>query len=206
MRRAAISVAVAFTVVANLLAFIPIRSAAQTGTPAAATPTSFVDPPPEICTPTEFAGFETVSEKPPGKEEWMVRPLDPSPDAPTRLLYLVVITLEPGKCIPYASLANQKDGAIVLIVHEGEIEFTAQLNANVPAAQVYFGNLGGPGEDPGTPVAFGTTVTVVPDEWVSQDDQVWFTYKNPSATEDAVIWKVVWADPVPLQGCGGDCK
>jgi hypothetical protein len=203
MQRTAISMALVLSVLLSLFATAPIQLAAQESTP---TPTLFSAPPTELCTAAEYSGWETVPETPPGKEEWEVLPLDQPTEPPERILYLVVITLGPGKCIPYASPANQKNGAIVLVVQSGEIEFTAQASTDAPTAKVYFGDPDGPGENPGTSFMFGTTKHVGPNQWVSQDDRVWFTYKNPSTVDDAVIWKVVWADRVPDEGCGGDCK
>lgn len=119
---------------------------------------------------------------------------------------MVMITLGPGQCIPYKSGGNQKDGAVILVLKKGEIVFTWQPYPDSPNATVEMGYPADAGEDPGTPIPPGTPVTLdVYGEWISQNDQVWFTYKNPGPW-NAVVWKVVWARPIPIEGCGGDCR
>ena len=207
MRRTAISTGLAIVLLLGLFASSPIRLAAQESTPPAETPTLYSDaaPPDEVCTPAEYSDWEPQQEFPSGNEEWFVQPLDQPAESPPRVLYMFVLTLGPGKCIPYISPANQRNGAVILIVQSGEIEFTAQASTNAPTAHVYFGDQVGPGAHPATALPFGTTQHVGPNEWVSQDDRVWFTLKNPSTTNDAVIWKVVWANLPEDEGCGGDC-
>lgn len=169
----------------------------------AATPVADAEPPAERCTREEFSGFLEVQEFPIGWDSWMVVPLE---NVDERILYFVTVTLEPGKCIPFRSGANQKDGAVILIVHRGNIAFVAEEHEDVPGATVKHGMLDALGAGTSTDVAFGTEVQVGPDEWISQDAQVWFTFWNTSDTEDVEIWKVVWAPPSEKEGCGGDCK
>ena len=202
MARVALSLILALTIFVGLFGATPTSLLAQGGTPAAGTPVAFSQPPEELCTEEEFSGWDSVAEFPKGKSEWQVTPAQASGN---KVLYFVVITLEPGKCIPYASPANQKFGAVILIVNQGTIEFTAQPNTIAPTAEAQFGDPDGDGEHPGTRVDFGETIEVTKDQWVSQTAQVWFTYKN-IGTEDAIIWKVVWADPITMAGCAGDCK
>lgn len=206
MPRSVFSLGLAFTL---FVAFCDLGASvvsAQESTPPPGTPTAFAEAPPEICTPTEFSDWETVSEEPLGWDEWAVVPRDTTTGHPDRILYMVVVTLGPGKCLPYGSPANQKDGAVVMIIQQGEISYTAQRDSSAPAAEVLIGHPDGPGNHPGTHVDFGSEQHLdVQGEWVSQNDRVWFTIKN-TGTEDAVIWKVVWADPPPPEGCGGDCK
>lgn len=168
-----------------------------------ATPVAYTDPPEDVCTQDEFSGYLEVKEFPIGWDAWMVEPKE---NVGQRILYLVTITLEPGKCIPYRSGANQKDGAVILVVHQGNIAFIAQKHAGSPNATVQHGMLDDQGAGTATDVAFGTEVQVGPDEWISQNAQVWFTYWNTSTTETVEIWKVVWAPPSEIEGCGGDCK
>ena len=200
MQGTAVSMLLALTILVSRINALPTSAASQASVP-----------PAEICTDDEIFDWEHVAEKPTGKLEWEVLPIPQaaSPDSTNRILYLVVITLGPGKCIPYASPANQKNGPVILIVQQGSIEFTAQQFSPASAAVVAFGdpNVHEPGEDPATQFAFGTTQVVEVDQWVSQNDQVWFTYKNPGPS-DAVIWKVVWADMAldGGEGCGGNCK
>ena len=170
---------------------------------AEATPVAYSDPPAEICSQEEYSGYLEVKESPIGWDAWMVQPLE---NVDERILYFVTITLEPGKCIPYRSGANQKDGAVILIVHQGNIAFVAQKRADSPDATVQHGVLDDQGAGTSTDVDFGTEVQVGQDEWISQDAQVWFTFWNTSDTEDVEIWKVVWAPPSEKEGCGGDCK
>jgi hypothetical protein len=207
MRRAAIVMPLALTLLVGLLAAGPMPSGIHAMTIRAATPVPLTSPPPEICTEDQFSNWENVSEEPDGKHEWEVHPLDSPGVEPERTLYLVIITLEPGKCIPFGSPANQKNGAVILILHQGEIIYSAQPDADAPGAVVQVGDPDGPGDHPGVTVPFGSQQHLtVPGQWISQNDQVWFTYWNPSTTEPAVIWKVVWATPIPTTGCGGDCK
>jgi hypothetical protein len=116
------------------------------------------------------------------------------------VLYLVEIRLRPGECAPYTILGNQKNGAIVLLVQQGNIEF--QWDAYDPAstATVKRGNsmmtLGT--ILPGTPQPF------YPGDWISIDRQVWFTYRNAGA-DTAIIAKAVWA-PHGGGGCHGGCR
>ncbi len=170
---------------------------------AEATPVAHSDPPPELCSQDAYSDYEKVKEFPIGWDAWTVQPLD---NVDERILYFVTITLEPGKCIPFRSGANQKDGAVILIVNQGNIAYVAEPHADSPGATVKHGVLDELGAGSSTDVAFGAEVQVKPDEWISQDAQVWSTFWNTSKSRDAEIWKVVWAPPVDIEGCGGDCK
>jgi len=201
MHRTAIMLILVLTALAGLRGVTPADLTAQESTPTAATATLFAEAPPEMCGPDELLLPEEIDklEQPPGSTAGVVRPIaSSSPVAsPERVLYPVVITLPPGKCIGYERLGNRKDGAIVMIVQAGSIEFTAQADADAPSAEVRFG--GPDDEDYGAVVPFGTPVTVNSGQWVSQNGQVWFTYRNPG-TVDAVILKAVWAVPIPGAG------
>jgi hypothetical protein len=192
-------VVLALTALAGLSGVPPADLAAQESTPAAATANIIAGAPPEKCGPEQIILPWEVDQWPPGSRAGVVRPIaSSSPVAsPERVLYPVVITLPPGKCIPYESLGNRKNGAIVMIVQAGSIEFTAQAHTDAPSAEVRFG--GQDDEDFGAVVPFGTSETLNPGQWVSQNGQVWFTYRNPG-TVDAVIVKAVWAVPIPGAG------
>jgi hypothetical protein len=199
MHRIAIMLILVLTALAGLRGVSPAGLAAQESSPAAATATMFATPPPETCRREELVQPEEIDQQPPGSTAGVVRPIASSSpvSSPERVLYAVVITLPPGKCMPFQALGDQKDGAIVMIVQAGSIEFTAQADADAPSAEVRFG--GPDDEDYGAVVPFGTPVTVNSGQWVSQNGQVWFTYRNPG-TVDAVILKAVWAVPIPGAG------
>jgi hypothetical protein len=168
------------------------------------TPTAAEGPPPEICAEDDYENYAEVQEFPKGWGAWMVQPLASEKEG--RILYLVTITLKPDECIPFKSEANQKDGGVVLIVHQGNIAYVAKEHPASPGAVVEHGALDSRNAGTSEVVSFGTEVQVKPDEWISQNAQVWFTYWNTSKTREAVIWKVVWAPPNQEDGCGGDCK
>jgi hypothetical protein len=121
--------------------------------------------------------------------------------APVRQLSLIVITLPPGHCMPYSALGNQKDGAVILLVQQGHLEFRWQPD---PAAggmpTVMRGNSGGtlgavPVDD---------TQDYYPGDWITLDQQVRFSYRNVGG-DSAIVLKAVWAPPI-MGGCGGGCK
>jgi hypothetical protein len=162
--------------------------------------------PEEVCNDAESDGWQYVNEVPVGWSEWAVRPLDSSAAGEERDLYLVIITLGPGKCIPFSSPSNQKDGGVLLILQEGEITFTWQPHPDAPGAAVEMGGLNGAEDNPPSAIAPGEEHTLNQrGQWISQDDLIYFTYENRGAF-NAVIWKVVWAPPPVAQGCAGDCK
>ena len=176
----------------------PVQAMAQ------ATPSPSHPQPAETCADGTWENWADVEEFPLGRSSWSVDPLHSNKGRP---LYFVTITLQPGECIPYESGSNQKDGAVILIVHEGEIEFTAQpFYLDEPEAAVEHGVLDEDGEGVGEVIPFGTPQRVGENEWVSQNTRVWFTFRNTSTTDEAEIWKVVWANYTGGDGCGGNCK
>ena len=171
---------------------------------ALATPAPSHPQPDETCAEGSYENWKDVEEFPLGRASWAVDPLESNHGRP---LYFVTITLKPGECIPYESGSNQKDGAVILIVHDGEIEFTAEpFYLDEPEAAVEYGVLDEDDEGVGEPLAFGTPQVVGENEWVSQNTRVWFTFRNTSSTDEAEIWKVVWANYTDPDGCGGNCK
>lgn len=203
MRRIVVCLVVVVLALPALLGSGLSPSANAARASAEATPVAYIDPPEERCSQEEYSGYLEVKEFPVGWDAWMVQPLE---NVDERILYFVTIALEPGKCIPFRSGANQKDGAVILIVHQGNVAFVAEKNESAPDATVEHGVLVAGEAGKSSPVDFGTEVQVGPDEWISQDAQVWFTYWNTSDTEKAELWKVVWAPPSEQEGCGGDCK
>jgi hypothetical protein len=49
-----------------------------------------------------------------------------------------------------------------------------------------------------------TPQTLVPGDWITQNQEVRFSYRN-AGSDNAVILKAVWAEDMP-GGCGGGCK
>jgi hypothetical protein len=192
MYRIILAVTLAFAMVVGVIGSSPARSLLQE-----ATPTISPTPPPEVCTEPNNWQNE-IEVQPSGELDAIVRPLD----SETQDLYLVVWTIPPGTCIPYTAPGNQKDGAIVLIVQDGVVEFTAQRFDADSAVKVTWGHTGGgPTELP-----FGTEQTLSRGDWVTQNDQVWFTLRA-IGYEPAVILKAVWATlPDTPEGCSGGCR
>jgi hypothetical protein len=158
--------------------------------------------PPEICPNPEdpHKWLTEIEVQPPGSKDALVIPLD----SPDQNLYVVVWTIPPGTCIPYTAAGHQKDGAIVLFVQEGVVEFRAEPFDAGSAAEVTWGHTG---EAPAV-LPFTTTRTLNPGDWVAQNDQVWFTMRSVGS-EPAVVLKAVWAKPIELgpgEGCSGGCK
>jgi hypothetical protein len=192
MRRIAFLMAFTLVALVAVLAGRPAISGAQDASPVA-TPAA----PTELCTGTPTPDWEsTIDVQPPGAADGVVRPVGSA----DRDLYAVVWTLQPGACIPYSAAGNMKDGAVVLIVQKGSIVYTWQVFGANSSAKVYWGPTEGPGEplDPNTPQ------TLSDGDWITQDQQVWFTFQ--AGDEGAVIIKAVWAKPPEDHGCGGGCK
>ena len=186
-------VAVAFAMVVGVLGSNPTGSLALEEGPATPPP-----PPTEVCADTETDDWENeIDVQPPGASDAFVRPLDSADQD----LYLVVWTIRPDTCIPYTATGNQKDGAIVLIVQDGVVEYTAEPYFAESAAEVTWGHAAGDSET----LAFGVTQTLYPGDWVTQNDQVWFTLRAIGG-ESAVVLKAVWAKPPQDAGCNGGCK
>ena len=198
MYRIVIALMFAFAMVVGVIGS-PTRSLALQGT-ATPEPTD----PTELCAKTEPSNLweDEIDVRPWEAGLASVVPLD----SPYHQLYLVVWTIEPGTCIPYQILGHPKDGAIVLIVQEGVVEFTAEPYVDGSAAEVRWGNAT---SELGT-LPFNVTQTLNPGDWVTQNDQVWFTLRAIGDENDpsAVILKAVWATPPPPGGgrCSGGCK
>lgn len=180
------------------------RSAAQDGT---ATPEP--TPPAELCAAGAGAPWESrIDVRPPQADAALTFPLDltddPADTEDTRLFYLVVWTLQPGTCVPYASEANSKDGAVILLVQQGIVEYTWQPYPG-SSGQVLWGRTAIEGVDDGETLDPGDTLTLYPGDWVVQDDRTWFTFSSVGG-ESAVVVKAVFAKPPVDIGCAGGCK
>jgi hypothetical protein len=208
MNRNAASVIVGFVFALGTMGSAPLHSMAQSATPVpAATPNAD-----GLCVGEAGTDWMTAAVQPPGPRDAVVLPSSTvAIDGGVRLLYLVEITLPPGDCMPYSALGNQKDGAIVMIVQQGVIQFQWEAldSGSVGEAQDERGDAEGPvaaviGGERGPAVPEGTPQTLETGDWVTMDQQVQFSYSNPG-TGDAVILKAVWAVDRP-GGCGGGCK
>jgi hypothetical protein len=193
MYRRFIVVAVAFAMVVGVIGSGSTRSLALE-----ASPTPPPTPPTEVCDGTETDHWEDeIDVQPFGASDALVRPLDSADQD----LYLVVWTIRPGTCIPYTAAGNQKDGAIVLIVQDGVVEYTAEPYVAGSVAEVQWGHTTGDSDI----LDFGVTQTLYSGDWVTQNDQVWFTLRAIGG-ESAVVLKAVWAKPPIEAGCSGGCK
>ena len=145
-------------------------------------------------------GWEAdIDVRPDASSAAFIKPRDVTGD---QNLYLAIWTLRPGTCIPYGARGNQKDGAVILMVQQGIIDFTAERYGDDPTVRVLWGRVS---SADGIPYEFGTQKRLYPGDWVSMDDQVWFTFTSVGG-ESAVVLKAVWANPPPVAGCGGGCK
>ena len=65
--------------------------------------------------------------RPPGREEAQVFPASDNPDSEDgtygRELYLAVITIPPGECVPFEVVGNHRDGAVIWLVQQGVVSF-----------------------------------------------------------------------------------
>ena len=195
MYRIIIALTFVFAMVGAGIGSSPPRSLA-----AQASPTAESTAPQEVCNDDEIENWEDKIDVRP----WEAGPASVTPlDSPDHDLYLVVWTIEPGTCIPYDADGNQKDGAIVLIVQQGIVEFTWQPYSDELSAGVIWGH----DESDTNGLTPGETQILNRDDWVAQNDQVWFTLRSVGS-EPAVILKAVWVANLPGGGirCGGGCK
>jgi hypothetical protein len=193
MYRAVIAMAFAIAMLVGVMGSSPTRSLALQ-----ASPTPGPAAPSEVCAETETENWENrIDVEPFGVSDALVQPLD----SENQDLYLVVLTIDPGTCVPYTALGNQKDVAIVLLVQQGVVEFTAE-----PFEGSAGGVTWGHGADDSARLDFGVTQTLNRNDWVAQNDRVWFTLRSVGS-EPAVIVKAVWALPGgDGHRCGGSCR
>jgi hypothetical protein len=163
-----------------------------------ATPTA----PAEVCSPEEIAAGEALNSPPPGETDGVVPPFAPGATG-SKVLYIAVVTLPEDSCLPY----RFRDGAVVLFVQEGTIEYTATADAADPDPDLTI-EMGDSDEDPADTVEvdLDETVTLEANEWLTQDNGVWFTFRNAGAG-DAVVSVAVYADdPWNDDTCTGGCR
>jgi hypothetical protein len=208
MLRVALPVVLATVMILGVIGSAPPHSNAQAGTPEATSATG-------ECTDRNWKEKDF---RPPDPHASRVFPalLDVTPveGSPTphedRELYLLVISLPPGACVPYAAPGNQKTGAVVWIVQQGKVEFAWRLvNGANPGGMpiIKRGNSATVGD--ATPITGitadpGTAQILYPGDWVTQDRQVAVAYRN-SGGDTAIILKAVYALP-SAGGCPGDCR
>lgn len=161
-------------------------------------------------TPTPGANWKETDVRPPGPDEAIITPAmeKATPDAIWRPLYLVEIRLPPGECMPAASEGNQKNGAIVMIVQQGIIEYRWEPAFLETSPEVLQGDLENKDEDP---VPQGLVQTLYPGDWIAQDQDINFAYRNArgetnTGGETAIIVKAVWAVPNSESGGRGGSK
>lgn len=157
-------------------------------------------PPADICQAAPVPWQDAVIVNPYAAAAAVVLPRD-SKDSGQNL-YLTTWTVPPGTCVPYEAPGNMKDGAIILIVQEGTIIFTAEAYGSGTQAKVYWGH---DSDVSGHLLGWHTPQTLNSGDWVTIDDQVWFTFSN-SGDKNAVVIKAVWALPPIDVGCAGGCK
>ncbi|MCD6031403.1 MAG: hypothetical protein K0S78_3577 [Thermomicrobiales bacterium] len=153
-------------------------------------------PPREVCDPSETDAWQDeVDVQPYFWPDAKVRPLD----SEFQDLYLVVWTIRPGTCVPFTAGGHKKDGAIVLIVRDGVVEFTAEPYFEGSEALARWGHTHGDGDD----IEFGVPEILYPGDWVTMNDQMWFTLRAVGG-ESAEVIKAVWAiPPDDIAGGGG---
>jgi hypothetical protein len=157
-------------------------------------------PPADICSPAETANASLIEVVPASVNEGLV-----APDSPTgtgEQLFLVTMTLPPNTCYTWHDLP----GAVMLLVQEGTIVYTAQ-DAGVPGPIITKGDNDGFIEDSATPVALDATVTLRANEWITQDRKVWFAFRNGGSHDAVVSLAYYGEDPWDDDsGCSGNCR
>lgn len=202
MRRIAIALIVAVIIVGVAWGAAPPRSDAGADTPVAGSPQAGPQPGSQICDQEEIMrglgliedGTGKITEDPPDDNGIVAPAHDPS-----RRLYVVEITLPPETCEPF----HVKLGGVVLFVQEGTIEYAA-YSAQTEATPVVEARK--PGEEVQT-VALNPVEVVAlgPGGWVTQDRDVWFSYRNPGPG-NAVVAMAADVGSGDIGDCGGGCR
>jgi len=169
---------------------------------------------PETLTCIRDGSFQTTSGTPGPTDVRPPRPQDaqviPASDDPLssdgtfgRELYLAVITLPPGECVPFEVTGNQRDGAVIWLVQQGVVHYAWRpVESSLPGAtpEVEVGdNIKKDGA-----IAPLAPRRLYPGDWVTQNRQIEVTYTNIGG-ESAVLVKAVFAKP-EFGGCRGGCK
>jgi hypothetical protein len=192
MRRVVVPIfAVWILLVAGLQGGAPSPSAAAVATPVAGMAAT-----PDAGCSTEQAGM--VDSQPPGTDEAVVNAEWMGEDD----LYLGVVTVPSGSCIAY----RQRTAAIILYVQQGSIIYQAQL-ADVPGVSIVTGDSQGEGTA-NEAVTPGEEVILNEGDWISQDNRVWFTFRNDGPGEEPAIVSVAafGVPPWRSDACNGACR
>jgi hypothetical protein len=157
-------------------------------------------PPAEICSPVETANASLIEVVPASIREGVFSPHNPA--GMGERMFLVSMTLPPNTCYTWHDLP----GAVMLLVQEGTIDYTAQ-DAGISGAKIMKGDNDGFIEDSATPVALDAAITLHANEWITQDREVWFAFRN-GGSDDAVVSLAYyganpWDDDA---GCLASCR
>jgi hypothetical protein len=159
-----------------------LPSAAQNGAPAAS-PAATPGAPAEMCSEEEILADDSIVRVPAHENEAAVIPHIGAPPG-DKDLYLVVLTLPPGACLPY----RYRTGAVVIVVQKGTILYQGHFT---DAKVVKGDNDGDPADD--VTVTTDTPIPLTAGEWITQDREMWFTFRNDGAG-DAIVSVAVYAN------------
>lgn len=204
MSRLAVAAPLAIVLILGAIGLVPTRSEAQTATPAGSPPVAAM----EECTDMTWSDADV---RPPDPLLARVFPVfvsatpgaAPTVEESDRELYLVMVTLPPGACMPYDAPGNQKDGAVIWIVQHGKVQYAWRMASDAPAGVTPVVEIGNSTRNFGK-VREGDVKTLYPGDWITQDQRVEVTYRNIGG-DSAVILKAVYAMPEG-GGCPGDCR
>ena len=195
MSRPVIPVLIGVALVLGVIGLVPTGSKAQTES---ATPPAFAVP------ECENKDWKNADVRPPGPLSSQIIPaVAATPGSDTRELYLVVVTLQPGECMPFEAKGNQKDGAVIWIVEQGIVAYTWRMASDPPPNAtpiIRFGDTAGTS----VKLAANSPRRLYPGNWVAQDQRIEVSYTNMGG-DTAIIWKAVWAVP-DGGGCNGGCR
>ena len=206
MPRVLVPVIVVVVLLVAGLGTAPLTRSAQPATPGEASPVAAA-PPPEVCSPEELARGSLIEVVPWSEKEGVVTPHEAPGATPTpgglegAVLYVVKMTLPPDSCYRYREL----NGALVLLVQEGTIVYTAH-SAGLAGVTIKKGDNDGIASGDTATVALDTPTTVRANEWLTQDRHAWFTFRN-GGSRDAVLSVAVYAvSPWDSDSCTGGCR
>lgn len=153
---------------------------------------------------------ESIDVRPFHRAAAVVVPAAPAGATPTaedgRELYVAVITIPPGGCAPFDWPGNYRDGAVVLLVQQGIVQYVWNPVSEDSAPVVMRGDSAVTDSAQVTPVPAGEWQVLLPGDWITQDRQVEIEFHNIGG-DSAVIVRAAYAFPPPMgAGCGGDCK
>jgi hypothetical protein len=185
---------------AGLFASAPRPSAAFGATPPASPTAGTPTPPADICSPAETANASLIEVVPSSIREGVFSPFNPAGSG--ERMFLVTMTMPPNTCYAWRKLP----GMVMLLVQEGQIAYTAR-DAGVSPVQIMKGDNDGSISDT-VAVSLDTAYTVRANEWITQNREVWFTFRN-AGSHDAVLSLAYYgANPWDSDtgGCGSVCR